>query len=91
MHRRHIVAGLFDLIVQIAVLTAVRSFLFDEGVDLRLLLLGDFVAKVPDALDEEGFPLREGEREAVVEGGSDGIAADHNRFRVLVTVRLAQG
>jgi hypothetical protein len=57
------------------VLTAVRGLLFDESVDLRLLLLRDFVAKVPNALDEEGFPLREGEREAVVKGGCNGIAA----------------
>jgi hypothetical protein len=48
------------------------------------------------ALEDNGAATalrQEGERRVVAQetSGSDGIAADHNRFRVLVTVRFEQG
>ena len=57
MHGRNLVAGLLHLIVEVIVFAAMGSLLFDEGIDLRLLCRRHLVAKIPDALNEEGFPL----------------------------------
>src|SRR5450432_2804999 len=75
MHGSDIVARLLHLAVQMTVLAAVRGLLLDEGIDLRLLLDRYFVPKMPHALDEKGFALGKGKRQAVVKRRGDRIAA----------------
>ena len=75
VHGRHIVAGLLDLIVQMAVLAAVGRLLLDEGIDLPLLLRRHAITKIPYALDEKCFALWKGERQAIVKRRGNGIAA----------------
>ena len=69
-----VIAIFLDPAVQRQMFAAVDHFLLDEGADFLLQLWRCLVAKLLDALDEKSLAAREGEGQAIVEGGRHRVA-----------------
>ena len=62
-----------DPAIERQMFAAVNDFLLDEGTDFILQFCRRLIPKLLDAFDKKSLAAREGEGQAIIEGGRDGV------------------